>query len=59
VVAFRDLAGGKVDQHHTGQYAWLNAIVMLDAKTGFAAGGRGHLLRTDDGGATWTRLAGR
>ncbi len=45
--------------HPTGTYAWLNAIRFFDASVGLAAGGRGHLLRTEDGGRTWQRLAGR
>lgn len=43
--------------------SWINAIEMLDATTGFAVGGRwttatgGIILKTTDGGGTWTALA--
>lgn len=59
LVLVRDQESGQVERKKTGLYVWLNAIHMLDAKVGFAAGGRGYLLKTDDGGATWRRLAGR
>ncbi len=52
-------ADGEIDDRSTGRYVWLNDVLFFDAETGFAAGGRGHLLMTEDGGATWRRLAGR
>ena len=33
--------------------SWLRAVHFVDARTGWAAGGRGVLLRTSDGGASW------
>lgn len=43
----------KVD---TGALVWLRAISFVDARRGFVAGGRGLLLSTEDGGATWRTL---
>jgi photosystem II stability/assembly factor-like uncharacterized protein len=54
-----DPVTGAAEHLPTGRYVWLNAILFLDAQTGFLAGGRGHLLKTTDGGKTWQRLAGR
>ncbi|HOX46012.1 MAG TPA: YCF48-related protein [Myxococcota bacterium] len=54
-----DEDGAQPALHPTGTYVWLNAIRFFDASVGLAAGGRGHLLRTVDGGETWQRLAGR
>ena len=42
-----------------GLYTWLMTVGFFDAKTGLAAGGRGHLLMTSDAGETWQRLSGR
>lgn len=58
-LVFHRAATGAIDDRRTGRYVWLNDVLFLGAKTGFAAGGRGHLLMTEDGGATWRRLAGR
>jgi photosystem II stability/assembly factor-like uncharacterized protein len=33
--------------------AWLRAVFFIDARRGWAAGGRGALLSTEDGGRTW------
>lgn len=43
----------------SGVYIWLNAIHFLSDKKAFAAGGRGTILRTDNGGKSWTQLSGR
>ncbi|GAC1446461.1 MAG: YCF48-related protein [Pyrinomonadaceae bacterium] len=37
-------------------FAWLHAVSFIDARRGFAAGGRGVLLSTTDGGAHWQAL---
>ena len=42
-----------------GVFTWLTAGLFLDERNGFLVGGRGHLMQTADGGATWQRLAGR
>jgi photosystem II stability/assembly factor-like uncharacterized protein len=47
----RDAAWSK---QRTGTFAWLHAIFFVDERRGWAAGGKGALLSTDDGGATWT-----
>lgn len=56
---------GRIDEEGSwsaarqGVYVWLNSILYLDAQVGLAAGGRGTILRTTDGGTTWTQLSGR
>jgi photosystem II stability/assembly factor-like uncharacterized protein len=37
----------------TGTFAWLHAVFFVDERRGWAAGGKGALLSTTDGGATW------
>jgi photosystem II stability/assembly factor-like uncharacterized protein len=37
--------------------AWLHAVYFLDHNHGWVAGSNGTLLRTIDGGASWTRVA--
>jgi photosystem II stability/assembly factor-like uncharacterized protein len=37
----------------SGTFAWLHAVHFLDASRGWAVGGKGAMLRTEDGGATW------
>ena len=36
-----------------GTMAWLRSVFFLDQNRGWAAGSKGTLLRTDDGGKTW------
>ncbi|RJO64803.1 MAG: hypothetical protein C4523_17365 [Myxococcales bacterium] len=43
----------------TGVYTWLAAVRFLSPEEGLAAGGRGRILKTTDGGKTWTKLTGR
>jgi len=45
----------------TPTYQTLTSLFFVDARTGFATGHQGTLLRTQDGGATWSapRLEGR
>src|SRR5918997_955209 len=38
----------------TGTLAWLRAVFFVDESRGWAVGGKGALLVTSDGGATWT-----
>ena len=40
----------------TGTFAWLHAVHFVDANRGWAVGGKGALLSTVDGGATWKVL---
>ena len=40
-------------------YTWLDSVTFLNSKTGFAIGGRGHIMTTADGGRTWKRLSGQ
>jgi photosystem II stability/assembly factor-like uncharacterized protein len=37
----------------SGTFAWLHAVFFVDERRGWAAGGKGALLSTADGGATW------
>lgn len=50
---------GKFERVDVDLYSWLNAVRFIDDDLGFAAGGRGYLLKTTDGGKSWTRLSGR
>ena len=43
----------------TGVFTWLNSVLFFDAKNGLAAGGRGSILKTADGGKTWTTISGK
>ena len=36
-----------------GTMAWLHSVFFIDANRGWAAGSKGTLLRTEDGGHTW------
>ncbi|HEX8558565.1 MAG TPA: YCF48-related protein [Pyrinomonadaceae bacterium] len=45
-------------RQRTGTFAWLHAVFFVDERRGWAAGGKGALLRTSDGGETW-EAAGR
>jgi photosystem II stability/assembly factor-like uncharacterized protein len=59
VVLVREAPAGSVERLSSGIYAWLGSVLFHDARRGFVAGGRGYLLRTDDGGKSWKRLSGR
>jgi photosystem II stability/assembly factor-like uncharacterized protein len=37
----------------TGTFAWLHSVFFVDARRGWAVGGKGALLSTEDGGVTW------
>jgi photosystem II stability/assembly factor-like uncharacterized protein len=41
----------------SGTLAWLRAVYFLDAERGWAAGSKGALLSTTDGGRTWRKHA--
>ena len=58
MVLVRKGADGKFERVDVGLYSWLNAVRFIDDGLGFAAGGRGYLLKTTDGGKSWTRLSG-
>jgi photosystem II stability/assembly factor-like uncharacterized protein len=59
------IVSGKLDgsgpfvAKRAGVYVWLNSILFVNDQIGLAAGGRGTLLRTTDGGVNWTQLSGR
>ena len=40
-------------RQRTGSMAWLHSVYFFDQNRGFAAGSRGTLLQTSDGGNTW------
>ena len=58
-LALEALSGKPTRQTPVGVFTWLKKPLFLDATHGYLVGGRGHLMRTADGGATWQRLAGR
>src|SRR3954454_21290402 len=41
-------------RQRTGTMSWLHAVFFLDQNRGWAAGSKGMLLQTSDGGNTWT-----
>jgi len=47
-------AAGWVRQR-SGTFAWLHAVYFVDGRRGWAVGGKGALLTTADGGASWTQ----
>jgi photosystem II stability/assembly factor-like uncharacterized protein len=51
-------AQGAWKKQRSGSLAWLHAVYFLDENKGWAVGGRGVLLTTDDGGKLW-RLSPR
>lgn len=51
------LAAGVWTKQRSGSLAWLHAVSFLNEKQGWAVGGRGTLLATNDGGNTWRALA--
>jgi photosystem II stability/assembly factor-like uncharacterized protein len=40
-------------RQRSGTFAWLHAVHFIDRERGWAVGGKGALLRTEDGGDTW------
>jgi photosystem II stability/assembly factor-like uncharacterized protein len=47
------VAGGSWIRQRSGSLAWLHSLFFLDHNRGWAAGSRGTLLYTEDGGSTW------
>jgi|GEM_PF-4593516 len=43
----------------TGVYIWLNSVYFISKKEGYAAGGRGTIVKTDNGGTSWKQISGR
>lgn len=41
------------EKQQTGTFAWLHSVFFVDELRGWAAGSKGALLSTSDGGATW------
>jgi photosystem II stability/assembly factor-like uncharacterized protein len=41
------------ERQKTGTFAWLHSVFFVDERRGWAAGSKGALLSTSDGGATW------
>ncbi len=39
-----------------GVYTWIDSIAMSNSGVGLLIGGQGLIMRTEDGGKTWTRL---
>ncbi|HEX8853806.1 MAG TPA: YCF48-related protein [Pyrinomonadaceae bacterium] len=46
-------AAGVWTRQPTGTFAWLHAVYFVDERRGWAVGGKGALLATDDGGRNW------
>jgi photosystem II stability/assembly factor-like uncharacterized protein len=46
-------ASGVWTKQRSGSFAWLHAVYFLDENRGWAVGGKGTLLATDDGGNQW------
>jgi len=46
-------AAGSWARQKSGTLAWLHAVYFVDGRRGFAVGGKGALLATEDGGARW------
>ncbi|HMF56886.1 MAG TPA: YCF48-related protein [Pyrinomonadaceae bacterium] len=42
---------------NSGTMAWLYAVYFVNAMKGWAVGGNGVLLKTEDGGRTWQKMA--
>ncbi|HYJ46674.1 MAG TPA: hypothetical protein VEV81_08670, partial [Pyrinomonadaceae bacterium] len=54
---FQAHAAGVWVKQRSGSLAWLHSLYFLDESRGWAVGGRGVLLATDDGGRVWRTLA--
>ena len=49
-------AAGAWSPQRSGTLNWLRAVYFLDENAGWAAGGKGNVLKTADGGRTWRAL---
>src|SRR2546429_2345719 len=49
-------AAGAWTKQSSSSLAWLHAVYFLDENRGWAVGGKGMLLATDDGGRVWRAL---
>lgn len=49
----RSAAEGGWERRPSGTLAWLHSVHFVDARKGWAVGGKGALLSTDDGGRSW------
>ncbi|HXQ69155.1 MAG TPA: YCF48-related protein [Pyrinomonadaceae bacterium] len=51
--AAQSTAAGAWNRQPSGSMAWLRGVFFIDQNHGWAAGSKGTLLRTEDGGRTW------
>jgi len=49
-------ASGVWTKQRSSSFAWLHAVYFLDENRGWAVGGKGTILATDDGGNLWRTL---
>ncbi|HEX8096792.1 MAG TPA: hypothetical protein VF507_02095, partial [Pyrinomonadaceae bacterium] len=49
-------ASGAWSRQNSGTFAWLHAVYFLDGHKGWAVGGNGVMLSTEDGGASWKAM---
>ncbi len=52
----REKTGEPVAKRPLAIYTWLDNVHFFNAREGVVVGGRGHLMRTADGGRTWQQL---
>src|ERR1700752_85193 len=57
VVVQTEAQTGTWTRQPAGSMAWLHAVFFTDPNRGWAAGSKGTLLRTEDGGKTWKATA--
>jgi len=55
LLSFSLMANAGWERVDTGMFAWFHAIEFVDGQIGWTAGSNGTLLKTTDGGNTWTR----
>lgn len=56
-VARNSTEAGAWTRQPAGSMAWLHTVFFIDQNRGWAAGSKGTLLRTEDGGRTWKASA--